>query len=157
MLFGALHDTPYLILYLCMVCIANGLHNRVTNILIGQELVSYLIILRFTSLLLTGFLLESSLDKLRELTNLNCEKYLVKIGVKMETIELSTNFRSIRSNENSQHEPISGISRSSHGLRKKIITISVLTLSLIVVLFIGVSWVLKIHPTPWNNELDIGE
>lgn len=75
----------------------------------------------------------------------------------METIELSSNFRSIRSNENSRQEPMSGIQRSSHGLGKKIIMISVLTLSLIVVLFIGVSWVLKIHPTPWTTAFDIGE
>ena len=75
----------------------------------------------------------------------------------METIELSSNFRSIRSNENSQQEPVSGMSRSSYGLGKKIIMISVLTISLIAVLFIGLSWALKIHPTPWTTAFDIGE
>ena len=73
----------------------------------------------------------------------------------METIELS-NFRSIRSNENSQQGLTSQRSRTSHGLGKKIMITSVLTLSLLVVLFIGFNGLLKIYPTSWNNAFSTG-
>lgn len=73
----------------------------------------------------------------------------------METIELS-NVRSIRSNEISQQELTSQRSRTSQGLGKKIMMISVLTLSLLVVLFIGVNGLLKIYPTSWNNASSTG-
>ena len=73
----------------------------------------------------------------------------------METIELS-NFRSIRSSEISPQEHTSQRSRTSHGLGKKIMMTSVLTLSLLVVLFIGVNGLLKIYPTSWNNASSIG-
>lgn len=77
----------------------------------------------------------------------------------METIELS-NFRSIRSSETSQQEHImlhmSERSRTSHGLGKKIMKISVLTLSLLVVIFIGVNELLKIYPTSWKNGFSLG-
>ena len=73
----------------------------------------------------------------------------------METIELS-NVRSIRSNEISQQELTSQRSRTSHGLGKKIMMISVLTLSLLVVLFIGVNGLLKIYPTSLNNASSTG-
>lgn len=73
----------------------------------------------------------------------------------METIELS-NFRSIRSSETSQQEHMSERSRTSHGLGKKIMKISVLTLSLLVVIFIGVNELLKIYPTSWKNGFSLG-
>ena len=73
----------------------------------------------------------------------------------METIELS-NFRSIRSSEMSPQELTSQRSRTSHGLGKKIMMISVLTLLLLVVLFIGVNGLLKIYPTSWNNAFSTG-
>ena len=74
----------------------------------------------------------------------------------METIELSNNSRSIPSNEISQPELMSERSRTGQGTKKKILMIFALTLSLMIVLFIGVSLIFKIYPTPWNNAFSLG-